>query len=132
MEVLKNLNLSRRYSSLALLLAILGLFHGTAIAQEEPPETVFPRVEQLVQSPPATGETTPPVAPETPTETPIPPETPTTAPPAQAEESRVLVSEVVVQGADQELENLVYNTIRTRPGRSTTRSQLQEDINAVF
>jgi outer membrane protein insertion porin family len=39
---------------------------------------------------------------------------------------------VVVQGADRELENLVYNTIRTRPGRSTTRSQLQEDINAVF
>jgi outer membrane protein insertion porin family len=42
------------------------------------------------------------------------------------------VAEVVVQGADRELENLVYNTIRTRPGRSTTRSQLQEDINAVF
>ena len=124
MEVLKNLNFSRRYSSLALLLAIFGLFHGTAIAQEEPPETVFPRVEQLVQSPPATGETTPPVLP--------PPETPTTPPPAQAEESRVLVAEVVVQGADRELENLVYNTIRTRPGRSTTRSQLQEDINAVF
>jgi len=71
-------------------------------------------------------------APETPTETPTPPETPTTAPPAPAEESRVLVAEVVVQGADRELENLVYNTIRTRPGRSTTRSQLQEDINAVF
>jgi len=92
------------------------------------------KVEQLVQSPPATAETTPPVAPapETPTETPTPPETPTTAPPAPAEESRVLVAEVVVQGADRELENLVYNTIRTRPGRSTTRSQLQEDINAVF
>ncbi|MBE8993072.1 BamA/TamA family outer membrane protein, partial [Microcystis aeruginosa] len=60
------------------------------------------------------------------------PETPPTSPPAQAEESRVLVAEVVVQGADRELENLVYNTIRTRPGRSTTRSQLQEDINAVF
>jgi len=102
------------------------------MAQEEPQETVFPRVEQLVQSPPATA--TPPVAaaPETPTETPTPPETPTTAPPAPAEESRVLVAEVVVQGADRELENLVYNTIRTRPGRSTTRSQLQEDINAVF
>ncbi|GBF53704.1 outer membrane protein/protective antigen OMA87 [Microcystis sp. 0824] len=128
--MLKNLNFSRRYSSLALLLAIFGLFHATAIAQEEPPETVFPRVEQLVQSPAATEETTPPVAP--PPENPTPPETPTTAPPAQAEESRVLVAEVVVQGADRELENLVYNTIRTRPGRSTTRSQLQEDINAVF
>ncbi len=104
------------------------------MAEEEPQETVFPRVEQIVQSPPATGETTPPAAapPETPTETPSPAETPTTAPPVAAEESRVLVSEVVVQGADRELENLVYNTIRTRPGRSTTRSQLQEDINAVF
>ncbi len=146
MEVLKNLNFSRRYSSLALLLAIFGLFHGTAIAQEEPPETVFPPVEEIVQSPPQ-GETTPPVAPametsppkgETtppvppPTETPTTTPTPTTPPPAQAEESRVLVAEVVVQGADRELENLVYNTIRTRPGRSTTRSQLQEDINAVF
>ncbi|WP_253881404.1 MULTISPECIES: BamA/TamA family outer membrane protein [Microcystis] len=104
------------------------------MAEEEPQETVFPRVEQIVQSPPATGETTPPVAapPETPTEPPSPAETPTTAPPVPAEESRVLVAEVVVQGADRELENLVYNTIRTRPGRSTTRSQLQEDINAVF
>ena len=104
------------------------------MAEEEPQETVFPRVEQIVQSPPATGETTPPVAapPETPTENPSPAETPTTAPPVAAEESRVLVAEVVVQGADRELENLVYNTIRTRPGRSTTRSQLQEDINAVF
>ncbi|MBE9072820.1 BamA/TamA family outer membrane protein [Microcystis sp. LEGE 08355] len=134
MEVLKNLNFSGRYSSLALLLAIFGLFHGTVMAEEEPQEMVFPRIEQIVQSPPATGETTPPVAapPETPTEIPRPAETPTTAPPAQAEESRVLVAEVVVQGADRELENLVYNTIRTRPGRSATRSQLQEDINAVF
>ncbi len=104
------------------------------MAEEEPQEMVFPRIEQIVQSPPATGETTPPVAAptETPTETPSPAETPTTAPPVPAEESRVLVAEVVVQGADRELENLVYNTIRTRPGRSTTRSQLQEDINAVF
>jgi outer membrane protein insertion porin family len=133
-EVLKNLNFSGRYSSLALLLAIFGLFHGTVMAEEEPQEMVFPRIEQIVQSPPATGETTPPVAAptETPTETPSPAETPTTAPPVPAEESRVLVAEVVVQGADRELENLVYNTIRTRPGRSTTRSQLQEDINAVF
>ncbi|AKV69922.1 Outer membrane protein/protective antigen OMA87 [Microcystis panniformis FACHB-1757] len=132
--MLKNLNFSGRYSSLALLLAIFGLFHGTVMAEEEPQEMVFPRIEQIVQSPPATGETTPPVAAptETPTETPSPAETPTTAPPVPAEESRVLVSEVVVQGSDRELENLVYNTIRTRPGRSTTRSQLQEDINAVF
>jgi outer membrane protein insertion porin family len=45
----------------------------------------------------------------------------------------VLVSEVVVTGADTpELEAEVYDAIRTVPGRTTTRSQLQEDINAIF
>ncbi len=48
------------------------------------------------------------------------------------EEPRVLVVEVVVDGADRELENLVYNTIQTRPGRTATRSQLQEDVNAIY
>ncbi|MGK7885372.1 MAG: BamA/TamA family outer membrane protein [Crocosphaera sp.] len=48
------------------------------------------------------------------------------------QEPRVLVVEVVVEGADQELENLVYNTIQTRPGRTATRSQLQEDVNAIY
>ncbi len=51
-------------------------------------------------------------------------------------EPRVLVSEVVVRlQAGQltpELENQVYKVIRTQPGRTTTRSQLQEDINAIF
>jgi outer membrane protein insertion porin family len=42
------------------------------------------------------------------------------------------VGEVLIKGGDQQLENLVYNTIRTRPGRTTTRSQLQEDINAIY
>ncbi|MEG3437356.1 BamA/TamA family outer membrane protein [Pannus brasiliensis CCIBt3594] len=42
------------------------------------------------------------------------------------------MAEVAVRGADRELENLVYNIIRTRPGRTTTRSQLQEDINAIY
>ncbi len=45
----------------------------------------------------------------------------------------MLVSEVVVTGADTpELEAEVYDAIRTVPGRTTTRSQLQEDINAIF
>lgn len=48
------------------------------------------------------------------------------------EEARVLVAEVVVEGVEGELEDLVYNVIRTTPGRTTTRSQLQEDINAIF
>jgi outer membrane protein insertion porin family len=44
----------------------------------------------------------------------------------------VLVAEVLVQGAEGELQDEVYRVIRTRPGQVTTRSQLQEDINAVF
>lgn len=51
---------------------------------------------------------------------------------ADTEETRVLVAEVDVVGAPPELEAEVYRVIRTEPGRTTTRSQLQEDINAVF
>lgn len=47
-------------------------------------------------------------------------------------EPRVLVAEVVVEGAEGELQDLVYQTINTRPGRTTTRSQLQADVNAVY
>jgi outer membrane protein insertion porin family len=42
------------------------------------------------------------------------------------------VSEVVITGVSEALELLVYNTIRTEPGRTTTRSQLQEDVNAIY
>ncbi|WP_017655895.1 BamA/TamA family outer membrane protein [Fortiea contorta] len=52
------------------------------------------------------------------------------------DEPRVLVSEVLVRSEtgqlSPELENQVYRAIRTQPGRTTTRSQLQEDINAIF
>ncbi len=47
-------------------------------------------------------------------------------------EPRVLVAEVVVEGANEELTDIVYRTINTEPGRTTTRSQLQEDVNAVY
>ncbi|WP_206688574.1 BamA/TamA family outer membrane protein [Cyanobacterium stanieri] len=53
-------------------------------------------------------------------------------PSSSQEEARVLVAEVVVEGVEGELEDLVYNVIRTAPGRTTSRSQLQEDINAIF
>ncbi|MGY6529363.1 MAG: BamA/TamA family outer membrane protein [Cyanobacterium sp.] len=52
--------------------------------------------------------------------------------PTSEEEARVLVAEVLVEGVEGELEDLVYNVIRTAPGRTTTRTQLQEDINAIF
>lgn len=59
------------------------------------------------------------------------PVTPSPADTAQPE-PRVLVAEVLVEGAEGELLDEVYRVIRTQPGRTTTRSQLQEDINAIF
>ena len=44
----------------------------------------------------------------------------------------MLVAEVVVTGVEGELEDKVYQVINTQPGRTTTRSQLQKDINAIF
>lgn len=76
--------------------------------------------------------TTPPVTtprPATPT-TPTTPTTPVTPTPPRPPETQVLVAEVVVSGAG-ELENRVYEVIRTQPGRTTTRSQLQEDVNVI-
>ncbi|MCC5621185.1 BamA/TamA family outer membrane protein [Nostoc sp. CHAB 5715] len=59
---------------------------------------------------------------------------PNTAP--EANDPRVLVSEVVIRSQTGQLppglEDQVYRVIRTQPGRTTTRSQLQEDINAIF
>lgn len=48
------------------------------------------------------------------------------------EEPKVLVVEVLVSGVDEDLGNLVYNTVQTRPGRTATRSLLQEDVNAIY
>jgi outer membrane protein insertion porin family len=47
-------------------------------------------------------------------------------------EPRVLVAEVVISGADADRETLVYKTISTKAGRTTTRSRLQEDVNAIY
>jgi outer membrane protein insertion porin family len=51
-------------------------------------------------------------------------------------EPRVLVAEIVVTQKSGELdpqfETLVLDTIKTRPGLETTRSQLQSDVNAVY
>ena len=82
-----------------------------------------------------TSEPTTPQTPDTttpPTSEPTTPQTPDTTETPPEEEPRVLISEVVVTGANPELEDLIYNTIRTRPGRSATRAQLQEDVNAIY
>lgn len=56
--------------------------------------------------------------------------------PPEVNDPQVLVSEVVVSSTEgqlsPELQNEVYEAIRTQPGRTATRSQLQEDINAIF
>ena len=68
--------------------------------------------------------------------TPPPAPRPNNQPPNSSEqapaEPRVLVAEVDVVGADEEIQDIVYETIETEPGRTTTRSQLQEDVNAVY
>jgi outer membrane protein insertion porin family len=72
--------------------------------------------------------------PQTPTPSPIPEAEPgdVQAEPSDEPEPRVLVAEVLVVGAGPELEEEVYRAISTRAGRTATRSQLQEDINAIF
>ncbi len=95
-----------------------------------PDGLVKPPTTQPIEAPPATASQvtpTPSRAPELPTIT-APPGSP-----AGESEARVLVGEVLVTGAGkQELEDEVYRVIKTRPGQTATRTQLQEDINAIF
>ena len=53
--------------------------------------------------------------------------------PTQEPEPQVLVAEIVIEGVDDpELQTLIYDAIATEPGRTTTRTQLQQDINSIF
>jgi outer membrane protein insertion porin family len=107
-----------------------------------PSESGTPSTEPSAPSEPATPSTEPtvPSEPGTPSTEPSAPSEPgtpstepgTNQPETEAPEPRVLVAEVVVSGAEAELQDLVYREIRTQPGRTTTRSQLQEDVNAVY
>lgn len=96
---------------------------------EAPPvEEEAPDVQEQLPSDASPETTDPTTSPET-----TDPDQPT--PPTTEEsgaEPRVLVSEVVVSGVEGDLQNEVYRVIQTRPGRTTTRSQLQEDINSIF
>jgi outer membrane protein insertion porin family len=91
--------------------------------QEQPVPTPTPTPVQPTPDQPSPVQPTP--GQPTPTPTPTPDQT--TEP-----EPRVLVAEVAVQGATGTFEDEIYRVIRTQPGRTTTRSQLQEDINAIF
>ena len=52
--------------------------------------------------------------------------------PAGPAEPQVLVAEVTITGVTGDLASEIYRVISTQPGRTTNRSQLQQDINAIF
>ncbi|HLO50305.1 MAG TPA: BamA/TamA family outer membrane protein [Kamptonema sp.] len=83
-------------------------------------------------NPPLTPSTPPIDIPEAPQAPPPSPPRTTPAPPTGQSDPQVLVAEVVVSGVEGELQDRVYAAINTQPGRTTTRSQLQQDINAIF
>ncbi len=56
---------------------------------------------------------------------------PTPAPTGPAQ-PQVLVAEVVISGVTGDLQSEIYRAITTQPGRTTNRTQLQQDINAIF
>ncbi|MBE9119134.1 BamA/TamA family outer membrane protein, partial [Lusitaniella coriacea LEGE 07157] len=63
----------------------------------------------------------------------LPPFTPPAEEEEAAEEPQVLVAELVIDGTnDPDLLEAIYRVIETQAGRPTTRSLLQEDVNAIF
>ena len=52
--------------------------------------------------------------------------------PQQQSQTELLVAEVTIDGAEGELKEIVSQTIQTQSGKSITRAQLQQDINAIF
>ncbi|MEM8611544.1 MAG: BamA/TamA family outer membrane protein [Cyanobacteria bacterium P01_H01_bin.105] len=114
-----------------------------AVLAQDTDETPEEKLERLLEGigqptqPSEPIETTPapedaPAAPESPTDEDVVEDTP-----AEEEEVEVLVAELDVVTLDEspldpELEDIVYRAITLRPGRTATRSQLQEDINNVF
>ncbi|WP_422602496.1 BamA/TamA family outer membrane protein [Anabaena lutea] len=95
--------------------------------------TTAPKTAQVPQPAPNPSTTPSQENVNPPTAEPVFPATPETS---ETAEPRVLVSEVAITSQtgtiSPELENEVYKVIRTQPGQTTTRSQLQEDINAIF
>ncbi|WP_448527718.1 BamA/TamA family outer membrane protein [Parathermosynechococcus lividus] len=98
-----------------------------AVDSAPPAVTTPPEPTPAPESEPAPiPESEPPATTSTPA---VPP--PSVSQPA-ADEPQVLIAEVVVEGATPDLEQLVYQVITTRPGGTATRSQLQQDTNAIF
>ena len=101
----------------------------TKLSQSVPSEASEPSTSE-----PSTGEeipgSSPDGAPAAPTSAPANRSTP-------AEDPRVLVAEVQVQGVEGNpqanlLRDQVFNAIQTTPGEPTTRQALENDLNAIF
>lgn len=52
--------------------------------------------------------------------------------PQEQPKTQVLVAEVTVDGVKGKLEQIVSQAIQTQAGKTVTRAQLQQDINAIF
>ncbi|MEA5500749.1 BamA/TamA family outer membrane protein [Limnoraphis robusta] len=104
-----------------------------ASPEGEPQPEMTPEIEPEIAPENTIPEPPPTSVPEPVVPVPPPP-SPTPRPSQNAQpEAQVLVAEVVIEGTDDPvLEERVYNAISTVPGRTTTRSQLQQDINAIF
>ncbi|MGL5081083.1 MAG: BamA/TamA family outer membrane protein [Microcoleaceae cyanobacterium] len=102
--------------------------------QIDSPNTVPGSVPETVPAPePTEPEGSPGLPPDLGPERPVPGTRPRPPAPQAAPEPQVLVAEVVVAGVDDpKVEEQVYSAISTRPGLTTTRAQLQRDINAIF
>ncbi|MCT7985188.1 BamA/TamA family outer membrane protein [Laspinema sp. A4] len=98
--------------------------------EESPEDTSEPTPEDTPEDTPEP--TLQPTPQPTPQPTTPPPLIPPRAQPAPQAEPQVLVAEVVVSGVEGQLQDEVYRVISLRPGQTTTRSQLQQDINAIF
>ncbi|MFN9869847.1 MAG: BamA/TamA family outer membrane protein [Cyanobacteriota bacterium] len=111
-------------------------------AEAAPPAAEPPAAEA---TPPATGDAPDPfsapggpqVAPATPSPEGAPAPGSTAAPPPAANEPRVRISEVVVEGLDghpekERLELAAYAAMKVTPGGETTRSELRNDLTAVY
>ena len=92
----------------------------------------------VMASAPAFAQDATPAQAETPTAAPAESSPPgeSLAPPAKPE-PKVLISEVVVKGIEghpeqERLEIAVYDAMATRPGTQVTRSELQNDLSAIY
>ncbi len=94
--------------------------------ESAPEPTLEPRLE------PTPEPTLEPRREPTPGRTIPPRQIPPQSQPETQAEPQVLVAEVVVSGVEGQLQDEVYQVISLRPGQTTTRSQLQQDINAIF